>query len=78
MGLIVCVAFKPLVNILYAMEALDILWYILAGGVLYLLGALLYSFKKIPYAHSIFHLFVIGGSIFHVLAISVALDRFQS
>ena len=78
MGLIVLVAFKPLIDIFYAMEALDILWYILAGGILFLLGALLYSLKKIPYAHSIFHLFVIGGSVFHVLAIAVALDRFRS
>ena len=75
MGLVICVAFKPLVDTLYSINSLIILWYIIAGGVSYLLGALLYSFKKIPYIHSVFHLFVIGGSIFHILAIATALER---
>jgi len=75
MGLVVLVAFKPLIDTLIPLKALDILWYIIAGGVSFILGALLYSFKKIPYIHSIFHLFVIGGSIFHILAIAVALEK---
>ena len=75
MGLVVFVAFKPLIDILYPINALDILWYIIAGGVSFIIGALLYSFKKVPYIHSVFHLFVIGGSVFHVLAIAVALDK---
>jgi len=75
MGLVVCVAFKPLFDTLHSMKALDVLWYIIAGGVSYIFGAILYSFKKIPYIHSVFHLFVIGGSIFHVLAIAITLER---
>jgi len=75
MGLVVFVAFKPLFDTLDSMNALVVLWYIIAGGVSYILGAILYSFKKIPYIHSVFHLFVIGGTIFHVLAIALALDR---
>jgi len=78
MGLVVCVAFKPLVDTLHSMNALDILWYIIAGGLSYILGAFLYSFKKIPYIHSFFHLFVIGGSIFHVLAIAITLELARS
>ena len=78
MGLVVFVAFKPIIDTLYPIKAIDVLWYLLAGGMTYILGALLYSFKKVPYIHSIFHLFVIGGSIFHILAISVALDRLSS
>ena len=75
MGLVVVVAFNPLVSALYSICALNILWYIIAGGILYLVGALLYSFKKIPYIHSVFHIFVVGGSIFHLLAIAITLDR---
>jgi len=75
MGLVVCVAFKPLFDILHSMNALVVLWYIIAGGVSYIFGALLYSFKKIPYIHSVFHLFVMGGSFFHVLAIAMTLER---
>ena len=74
MGLVVCVAFKPLFDTLHSMNALVVLWYIIAGGVSYIVGALLYSFKKIPYVHSVFHLFVIGGTVFHVLAIATTLN----
>jgi len=73
MGLVVCVAFKPLYDTLHSMNSLIILWYIIAGGASYILGAILYSFKKIPYIHSVFHIFVLGGSAFHVLAIAAAL-----
>jgi len=73
MGLVIFIAFKPLFDTLYSMKALDVLWYIIAGGVSYIVGALLYSFKKIPYIHSVFHLFVLGGSIFHILGIAIAL-----
>ena len=75
MGLVVFVAFKPLFDTLASMQALDVLWYIIAGGVSFIAGAFLYSFKKIPYIHAIFHLFVIGGSFFHVLAIAIAVER---
>ena len=75
MGLVIFVAFKPLFDTLNSIEALNVLWYIIAGGVSFILGAFLYTFKKIPYIHAIFHLFVIGGSFFHVLAIAVALEK---
>jgi hemolysin III len=43
--------------------------YLVAGGVFYSVGAILYSIKKIPYNHAIFHLFVLLGSLSHFLAI---------
>lgn len=39
------------------------------GGIFYTVGAILYSIKKIPYNHAIFHLFVLSGTISHFLAI---------
>ena len=43
---------------------------ILAGGLCYTIGAILYGVgKKKRYMHSVFHLFVIGGSVCHTLAI---------
>ena len=45
-------------------------WLILAGGVSYTVGAVLYGMgKKRRYMHSIFHLFVVAGSVLHLLAI---------
>ncbi len=41
---------------------------LLFGGIAYTLGAVLYRMGvKIPYMHSVFHLFVLAGSICHVL-----------
>lgn len=37
-------------------------WLLVAGGVAYTAGAVLYSQKKIPYIHVIWHLFVMLGS----------------
>ena len=43
---------------------------ILAGGIAYTIGAVLYGMgKKRRYMHSIFHLFVVAGSVLHALAI---------
>ncbi|MBQ3125350.1 MAG: hemolysin III family protein [Clostridia bacterium] len=43
---------------------------LLAGGISYTIGALFYYFlKKKKYMHSVFHLFVVIGSILHFLSI---------
>lgn len=43
---------------------------LLLGGILYTVGAVLYGAgKKVPYMHSVFHLFVLAGSIFHTVCI---------
>lgn len=44
--------------------------FLVAGGVCYTIGALFYYFfKKKKYMHSIFHLFVVVGSLLHMFAI---------
>lgn len=48
------------------------LWLLLAGGVAYTVGAVLYGIgKKRRYMHSVFHLFVLLGSILHFLLIVI-------
>ncbi|ARV07236.1 hemolysin D [Polaribacter sp. SA4-10] len=42
---------------------------LIAGGVFYTIGAILYSIKKLPYNHATFHVFVLLGSISHFFAI---------
>ena len=45
-------------------------WCLLAGGVLYTVGAVLYGVgKKVPYMHAVFHLFVLGGSVLHTVSV---------
>lgn len=65
MGWQVVFLIKPLMNNLSS----DGLFYLMAGGVFYTIGAVLYSIKKIPYNHAIFHVFVLLGSFSHFWAI---------
>ncbi|QTE24286.1 PAQR family membrane homeostasis protein TrhA [Polaribacter cellanae] len=42
---------------------------LILGGVFYSIGAILYSIRKLPYNHAIFHVFVLLGSLSHFFAI---------
>ena len=78
MGLVVFIAFKPIIETLQPTGTLKILWYLIAGGISYICGAVFYMFKKVQYIHAIFHIFVLFGSVFHILAINSALALKQS
>ncbi|MBO4822223.1 MAG: hemolysin III family protein [Prevotella sp.] len=65
MGLSVLVAFKPLVE---DVSTAAVAW-IIAEGVCYITGAVFYSFNKRRYMHSVFHFFVLAGSICHIVAV---------
>lgn len=43
-------------------------WLLVSGGIVYSLGCIFYVLKKVPYMHSIFHVFVLGGSVLQFLA----------
>lgn len=47
------------------------LWLLVAGGLCYSVGCIFYVLKKIPYMHSIFHLWVVAGSVLQFLAIAL-------
>lgn len=51
-------------NIANSMTSQALLFLVL-GGVLYTLGTIFYARDKMPYAHFIWHLFVLGGSASH-------------
>lgn len=66
MGWCVVLAMKPTME---AVPLPGILW-LLAGGISYTIGAVLYGIgKKHRYMHSVFHLFVVAGSVMHFIAI---------
>jgi hemolysin III len=48
---------------------LDGIFLLVAGGVSYTVGMIFFAFDDIRYFHSIWHLFVLGGSIFHFFLI---------
>ena len=65
MGLSVLVAFKPLID---SVSTAAVVW-IIAEGVMYITGALFYSLNRRRYMHSVFHFFVLLGSICHIVAV---------
>ena len=45
------------------------LYLLVAGGLAYTLGTVFYVFKKMPYLHAIWHLWVLAGTVLHYLAV---------
>lgn len=63
-----CIVFK--IGLLIQAVGWGGFWLILMGGVCYTVGAVLYGMGRTKkYMHSVFHLFVIAGSVLHLLAI---------
>lgn len=60
---------KDFIAGLKMINAMSTLYFLLAGGIAYTVGVIFYTFKKVPYFHSIFHLFVLGGSVCHFFAV---------
>lgn len=73
MGASILIALKPLIELLSANNQISALYWLISGGVSYVVGAVFYSLAKIRYMHTIFHFFVLGGSICHILAIYIIL-----
>ena len=68
MGLIVLVAFKPFIDVTTANDSREVVFWIIAGGVFYILGAVIYATAKKEFVHAIFHLFVLLGLSSHIYA----------
>lgn len=58
MGWVVAIAIKPLL-MYFPVKGL---YWLLAGGLFYTIGAIIYSLKRIPFNHAIFHFFVLFGA----------------
>jgi hemolysin III len=65
MGWLVVIAIKPLVsNVSFA----GLMW-LLAGGLSYTVGVVFYALDHKRYVHAVWHLFVLGGSACHCVAV---------
>lgn len=64
MGWLALVALDPMVERLSP----TVLTWLFIGGACYTLGTLFYLAKRMPYAHAIWHLFVLGGCVSHFVA----------
>jgi hemolysin III len=65
MGWLIVIAIKPLI----ASVAPGGLALILAGGLAYMVGSVFYVWKRIPFNHAIWHVFVLLGGVFHFFAV---------
>ncbi|WP_162339965.1 PAQR family membrane homeostasis protein TrhA [Cyclobacterium salsum] len=65
MGWLAVFFIRPLV----AQLQLETIGLIAAGGLAYTIGVIFYTNKKMPYAHAIWHLFVLAGTVLHFMAI---------
>jgi hemolysin III len=67
MGWIAIVAIGPLVS---ALPVVALVW-LLIGGVAYTAGTCFYHRPSVPYAHAIWHGFVLAGSVCHFVAVAL-------
>ena len=65
LGWLVVVAAKPIIT---SVPTGGIVW-LFAGGMLYTSGVVFYVWRRVPYHHAIWHLFVMAGSFCHFLAV---------
>jgi hemolysin III len=65
MGWLIVFAIFPLIE---KMPVMGMRW-LVAAGLAYTLGAILYAIKKIPFNHAIFHVLTMVGSICHFVAV---------
>lgn len=74
MGWIILVALRPLVA---SVPLVSVVLLFVGGGV-YSLGAVFYLLdKKIPFGHAVWHVFVIGGSVCHLLSVTLGVLPFR-
>lgn len=67
MGWAILVVLKGIVTAL----PLPAFWLLLLGGISYTGGIVFYAMKKVRYMHSVWHLFVLLGSVLHYLSIAI-------
>lgn len=65
MGWLMVIFIKPLV---LALPTMGLFW-LIAGGLFYTVGALFYLYRWFPYNHAVWHLFVLAGSISHFITV---------
>ncbi|NCB82957.1 MAG: hemolysin III family protein [Bacteroidia bacterium] len=68
MGMIILIAIRPSIEIAASMNCMDVLLWILIGGIFYIVGAIFYALAKREFIHFIFHLFVLFGMMSHIYA----------
>ena len=70
MGWLAVIAIEPIMRV----ASNELIFWVVTGGVCYTLGVIFYAWKSLKYHHTIWHLFVLGGSITHFFGILLYLS----
>ncbi len=73
MGWMIVIAMPNIVKILNMTNCINAVYLLIAGGILYTVGTIFYLFKNIKYFHSIWHLFVLAGTVCHFISVMIYL-----
>lgn len=65
MGWVILIAIKPL----YHAMSFNGFMFLMAGGISYTLGTIFFIRDQVKYNHSVWHLFVLGGSVLHFFSV---------
>lgn len=65
MGWLIVLAIRPMMR---ELPGAGVAW-LAAGGLSYTFGVVFFAWSRLPYNHAIWHLFVLGGSVCHVVAV---------
>ena len=68
MGLVVFIAFRPLMESARISDSMDVIYWLVAGGIFYIIGAVIYATAKKEFIHAVFHIFVLLGLGCHIIS----------
>ncbi len=69
MGWVVIIAFKPLIDVFQRTDSMDVLYWLIAGGLFYTFGTVFFFLDKYKFMHPAWHLFTLGGTVCHFIAV---------
>lgn len=69
MGWIIVLALPQLIAVMSSAGKLAGIYWLVAGGIAYTVGTLFYLLKKVKYFHSVWHIFVLLGTVCHFIAV---------
>ena len=67
-GMSIFISIKPLIRVAIANDCVAVLYWMVAGGLFYLIGSFFYALAKHEFVHSVFHVFVLFGLVSHIIA----------
>ncbi|MDD4972628.1 MAG: hemolysin III family protein [Paludibacter sp.] len=68
MGLSIFLAVKPLIDVALSRDCVEVLYWMGAGGIFYIVGSFFYALAKREFVHTIFHVFVLLGLACHIIS----------